>query len=148
MGQFIALRWAIGLGQSIVACIFGIFGGFWGSFTVLILGLTHNWFVIPAAAVPHAELTFYISWDILVFFLLIPVLRLPVVYIGIIVFVILALTCVILGVEYPGSVSTWDHLASICVFVFAGLGALAFLNVGSIAMGGPAVPSLGPPLIK
>ena len=148
IGLFIATRWAIGLGLSIVAAIFGIFTGFWGSFTLLIIGLTHNWFAVPPTAIVHTELTFYISWDIIIFFLLIPVLRLPAVYIGIIAFVVVALTLVILGLEYPGSVSTFDHLAAISVFIFAGFGGLAFLNVGSIAMGGPAQPSLGPPLLK
>ena len=148
IGQWVSCRWAIGLGQSIVACIFGIFGGFWTSLAVLLLGLNHGWFAIPPTDLVHAQLVFFISWDILIFFLLIPVLRLPLVYIGVIVFVIAALTLVVLGLEYPGSVSTFDHLAGICVFIFAGFGAIGFLNVSSIAMGGPPSPPLGPPAIK
>jgi hypothetical protein len=148
IGQWVSARWAIGLGQSIVAAIFGIFGGFWGSLAVLLLGLEHGWFAIPAADLVHAQIIYFISWDILIFFLLIPVLRLPIVYIGVMVFVIAALTLVVLGLEYPGSVSTFDHLAGICVFVFAGCGAIGFLNVSSIATGGPPVPPLGPPVLK
>jgi hypothetical protein len=45
-------------------------------------------------------------------------------------------------------VSTLNHLAGICVFIFAGLGLVAWLNVGSVAMGGPASPPLGPPVIR
>jgi succinate-acetate transporter protein len=148
IGQWVSCRWAIGLGQSIVACIFGIFGGFWTSLAVLVLGLNHGWFVIPPADLVHTEIIFFLSWDIIIFFLLIPVLRLPLVYIGVIVFVIIALTLVVLGLEYPGSVSTFDHLAGIAIFVFAGLGAWAFVNVGTIAMGGPAFPPLGRPALK
>ena len=147
-GQFVSARWAIGLGQSIVACIFGIFTGFWGSLTLLLLGLFHGWFAIPPTEVVHAELLFYISWDILIFFLLIITLRLPAVYPGIIFFIVVAVTLVVLGLEYPGSVSTFFHLAGISTFVFCGLGMVAWLNVGSVAMGGPASPPLGPPIIK
>jgi uncharacterized protein len=148
IGQWVCCRWAIGLGQSIVACIFGIFGGFWTSLAFLVLGLNHGWFVIPTADLVHTEIIYFLSWDIIIFFLLIPVLRLPLVYIGVIVFVIVALTLVILGLEYPGSVTTFDHLAGIAIFIFAGLGAWGFLNVGTIAMGGPPLPPLGPPLLK
>lgn len=64
------------------------------------------------------------------------------------IFILVALVLVILGLESPGSATTLDHLAGIAVFIFAGLGAVAFLNVSSIAMGGPATPPLGPPLLK
>jgi uncharacterized protein len=148
IGQWVCCRWAIGLGQSIVACIFGIFGGFWTSLAFLVLGLNHGWFVIPTADLVHTEIIYFLSWDIIIFFLLIPVLRLPLVYIGVIVFVIVALTLVVLGLEYPGSVTTFDHLAGIAIFIFAGLGAWGFLNVGTIEMGGPPLPPLGPPLLK
>ena len=145
---FVGTLWATVLGQSIVACIAGLFSGFWGSLTLLLLGLDHSWFVVPAANVVHAELLYFISWDILFLFLGIVMLRLPAVYPAILAFVIVAVTLVILGLEYPGSVSTFNHLAGIAVFVFAGLGFLAFLNVGSIAMGGPPSPPLGSPVLK
>lgn len=148
IGQWVTCRWSIGLGQSILASIFGIFAGFWTSLAFIVLGLTHGWFAIPPADLVHTQIVYYISWDIIIFFLLIPVLRLPLVYIGVIVFVLVALTLAILGLEYPGSASTFNHLAGIAVFIFAGLGAVAFVNVGNIAMGGPAMPPLGPPVIK
>jgi hypothetical protein len=59
-----------------------------------------------------------------------------------------ALTLVVLGLEYSGSVTTFDHLAGVAIFMFAGLGAWGFLNVGAIAMGDPPLPPLGPPLLK
>jgi succinate-acetate transporter protein len=148
IGQWVSCRWAIGLGQSIVACIFGIFGGFWTSLAFLVLGLNHGWFVIPTADLVHTEIIYFLSWDIIIFFLLIPVLRLPLTYIGVIVFVIVALTLVVLGLEYPGSVTTFDHLAGIAIFIFAGFGAWGFVNVANIAMGGPVLPPLGPPALK
>ena len=44
----IAAVWAAALGQTLVACIFGLFAGFWLSYAVLVLGLNHDWFAIPA----------------------------------------------------------------------------------------------------
>ena len=148
LGLIISTLWAIFLGQSIVASIFGIFAGFWISLAFFLLGVFHNWFAIPMTDVVHAEELFFISWGIIIFFLLIPVLRLPAVYGLVVIFILVALVLVILGLETPGSVSTYDHLAGIAVFIFAGFGGVAFLNVSSIAMGGPAVPPLGPPLLK
>jgi hypothetical protein len=148
VGLFVSTFWAIFLGQSIVACIVGLFCGYWASLAVFLLGVFHGWFALPAADVVHAQELFFISWSIVFFFLFLISLRLPAVYPGIVGFVVLALVLVVLGLESPGSVSTFDHLAGIAVFIFAGLGSLAWLNVGSVAMGGPASPPLGPVLLK
>ena len=43
IGLFLATIWSASLGQSAVASVFGIFAGFWLSYAVLVLGLTHNW---------------------------------------------------------------------------------------------------------
>ena len=51
IGLSVATAWAIAVGQSAVASVFGIFAGFWLSFAALVLGLNHNWFVLPAASV-------------------------------------------------------------------------------------------------
>ena len=148
VGLFVSTGWAVNLGQSIVACIFGLFSGFWASLAMFLLGVFHGWFVIPATAVVHAQELFFISWDILFVFLFVITLRLPMVYPAIIAFIIAAVTLVVLGLEYPGSVSSLDHIAGICTFVFAGLGFVAWLNAGSVAMGGPPTPPLGPPVIR
>jgi len=41
-GMFIAAIWAAAIGQSAMAGINGTFAGFWLSYAVLVLGLTHN----------------------------------------------------------------------------------------------------------
>ena len=46
IGLFMATTWAASLGQSAVASVFGIFAGFWLSYAVLVIGLTHGWFGI------------------------------------------------------------------------------------------------------
>lgn len=51
LGLLLSTLWAIFLGQSIVASIFGIFAGFWISLAFFLLGVFHNWFAIPTADV-------------------------------------------------------------------------------------------------
>src|SRR5438270_11066042 len=51
LGLVISTVWAAALGQTMVACIFGLFAGFWLSFSILVLGLFHNWLLVPAASV-------------------------------------------------------------------------------------------------
>ena len=42
IGLFLATIWSASLGQTAVASVFGIFGGFWLSYAVLVIGLTHT----------------------------------------------------------------------------------------------------------
>src|SRR3954451_19761274 len=46
LGLLISALWAAALGQSMVASVFGVFAGFWLSYSVLVLGLNHDWFKI------------------------------------------------------------------------------------------------------
>ena len=51
LGLLMATVWAAAVGQSAVAAVFGIFGTFWLSYAVLVLGLDHAWFAITVSAV-------------------------------------------------------------------------------------------------
>ena len=62
LGLLLAAIWAAAVGQSAVAAIFGIFGTFWLSYAVLVLGLDHNWFAITVTAVLATVRLFLISW--------------------------------------------------------------------------------------
>jgi uncharacterized protein len=146
--QLVATVWALLLGQAMVACIFGLFSGFWAGLSVLLLGLGHNWFGIPLAQVPNEELLFFVAWDVVFFLLLLTMVRLPVIYPAIVALVVAAVTLVIFGVEYAGSATTLFQAAGACVFAFVALGAVAFLHVGSVSLGGPPSPPLGPALVK
>jgi succinate-acetate transporter protein len=66
LGLVIATIWAAAIGQSAVASVFGIFAGFWLSYAALVLGLTHNWFAIPAEAAVKTQGLFLISWLVIV----------------------------------------------------------------------------------
>ena len=50
LGLLLAAVWAAAVGQSAVGAVFGIFGTFWLSYGMLVLGLDHNWFAITVAA--------------------------------------------------------------------------------------------------
>ena len=144
--QFIAAVWAFLLGQSLVAAIFGLFSGIAFSLCMLLLGLFHNWFAIPAADVSHVEALFTISWGIVFVFLTWIVFKLPAIYGVILLLVLTALG--LLSAAYLTGNTNLVTAGGAAVLAFSALGAWAWLNVASEAGGGPAWPPLGPPLRK
>jgi hypothetical protein len=143
LGLVISTVWAAALGQTMVASIFGLFAGFWLSFAVLVLGVFHNWLLIPTADVKKSIALFLISWAIVMAALTIATLRLPVSYTAVVALVVAALILRTLGVLNVDS--TLDKAAGIVAFAFAGLGLYLFLNAAETATGGRGFP-LGPPL--
>jgi succinate-acetate transporter protein len=61
VGAF-ATRYAVAAGETRQAGIFGFFGGFWLSYSALILGLTHNWYGIDPEQTAGALAIFLGSW--------------------------------------------------------------------------------------
>ena len=145
LGLLVSAIWAAALGQTMVACIFGLFSGFWWSYAVLVLGLGHNWFGIPTANVAHSVALFQISWAVVMAALMIATLRLPVAFTAVIALVVLALVLLIIGTLGPNETCT--KLAGYVTFVFAALGTYLFLSAASAATGGSAYP-LGKPLVR
>jgi uncharacterized protein len=145
IGLLISAVWAAALGQTLVACIFGLFAGFWLSYSVLVIGLNHNWFAIPPADVTHTVASFQISWAIVIGALTLATLRLPVVFTAIVGLVVVALVLLIFGTLNTDT--TLTKAAGVVSFGFAALGIYAFLGAASAATGGKAYP-LGPPLMK
>lgn len=145
LGLFVSTVWALAVGQSAVASVFGIFTGFWGSFAALVLGLTHGWFGVTPAAVVGTEEMFATSWLILVVLLTLATLRLPSAFTAILVLVDFALLFVLLGVS---SASTGElKTAGVFAIIFATIGAYCFFGQAAAATGGKALP-LGRPVIK
>jgi succinate-acetate transporter protein len=137
--------WAASFHQTMVACVFGLFTGFWWSYAALALGLRHNWFLIPATSVDKSVALFLITWSVVMFTLTLATLRLPVVYTAVIALVVLALVLLTIGTLNVDD--TLNKAAGYVVFAFAALGLYAFLGAASVASGGRAYP-LGPPLLK
>ncbi len=140
--------WAAALGQSFVACFAGTFGGFWLSYGILVLGLQHDWFKIPAADVQRTVAVFAIAWASFFFFLTIASLRLPIIYTAIFGLVVAALCFVAAAYEMTPVSTNLLKVAGYIVFVFAGLGMWLSWTVMNLSLGGPAFPPLGPAVIR
>lgn len=145
VGLILATIWAASLGQNAVASVLGIFAGFWFSYAVLVLGLTHNWFGITAAAAQSTQELFLVSWLVVIVMLTLATLRLPVAFTALFFLVDVALLLVFLGVNQgsTGLLKTGGYV----VLVFTALGVYLFFGAASLATGGPAMP-LGKPLLR
>jgi succinate-acetate transporter protein len=143
LGLLVSAVWAAALGQTLVACIFGLFSGFWLSYAMLVLGLNHGWYAIPAHDVTHSVALFQITWAIVMAALTLATLRLPVAFTAVVALVVLALVLLVFGTLNTDE--TLTKAAGYVTFAFAALGIYLFLSAASIATGGKGYP-LGPPL--
>jgi hypothetical protein len=144
LGQLVAALWAAALGQSPVAAIFGIFAGFWLSYALLVLGLTHNWFGIAPGAATGTQALFLISWLVTIVSLTLSSLRLPAAFTLLFGLIDLALVLVLLA-TLQGSTGLQES-AGYVVLAFAVVGVYLFFNVMLRATGGSGLP-LGKPAV-
>jgi len=144
IGLFIAAIWAAALGQSAVASVFGIFGGFWLSYAVLVLGLVHNWFGIPAPAVVATQKLFLITWLVIIVMLTLGTLRLPLAFTA--VFALIDVALVLLLIATIQASAGLTKTAGYVVLAFAALGVYLFFGSAGVATGGKALP-LGRPVL-
>src|ERR1700729_2132795 len=145
IGLFMATIWSASLGQSAVASVFGIFAGFWLSYAVLVLGLTHNWFGVAAASVQATQELFLVAWLVVIVMLTLATLRLPLAYTAVFVLVDLALLLVFLGVNETSTGLL--KAAGYVVLAFAAVGVYLYASTASVATGGRAYP-LGRPTVR
>ncbi len=143
-GLFIATVWSAAVGQSAVACVFGIFAGFWLSYAVLVLGLVHGWFGITLLAIKSTQELFLTAWLVVIVMLTLATLRLPVAYTALFALIDVALLLVLIGTANASSGTL--KVAGYVVLLFAALGVYLFFNTVSQATGGKALP-LGKPLM-
>lgn len=120
LGLMVSAIWAAALGQTLVACIFGVFGGFWLSYAVLVLGLNHNWFLVPKEDVTHTVASFQITWAIVMAALTLATLRLPVAFTAVVGLVVVAL--VLLVFSTLNADANLAKAAGYVVFAFAAIG--------------------------
>jgi succinate-acetate transporter protein len=149
-GLMVSAIWAAYVGQSYVAGAFGVFCGFWISYTALVLGLTHGWFGIAALAKTDAGVVgdtvkaFLLAWAITMALLTLATIRLPMAYTIDVALVDLALW--ILYIANSGSdPSGLTKVAGAVVFTFAAIGAYIWLSAADQSLGGPGYP-LGKPI--
>jgi succinate-acetate transporter protein len=144
IGLFLATIWAASLGQSAVASVFGIFAGFWLSYAVLVIGLTHNWFGIAPASAQAAQELFLVAWLVVMVMLTLATLRLPLAFTAVFFLVDVALLLVFLGVNETSTGLLKG--AGYVVLVFAALGVYLYASTASAATGGRPFP-LGRPTV-
>jgi uncharacterized protein len=151
LGLLLSAIWAAAVGQSAVAAIFGIFGTFWLSYAVLVLGLDHNWFAITLTAVLATVKLFLIAWLVAIVMLTLATLRLPLSFSVLFVLVDLALLLLLLGYESASAAgvpsSGLIKTAGYVVLVFAALGVYLFFDAAAAGTGGTARLPLGKPLL-
>ncbi len=144
IGLFLATIWSASLGQTAVASVFGIFAGFWLSYAVLVLGLTHNWFGVAAASAQAAQELFLVAWLVVIVMLTLATLRLPLAFTAVFLLVDVALLLVFLGVNETSTGLL--KAAGYVVLVFAAIGVYLYVNTASLATGGGSLP-LGKPAL-
>ena len=138
-------RWAAALGQNVNATVYGTFFGFYGSYAVLSLGLTHNWFGIAADDTGGTVALWLTSWLVTIGILTVLLLRLPWTYPVLLLVVDIALALLLIGNLTGSAVAT--QLGGWFVFVFVGF--VAYFYAASLweETGGRALP-LGRPVIE
>lgn len=144
-GLFLATIWSYAIGQSAVASVFGIFAGFWLSYAVLVLGLTHGWFGITSAAATSTQELFLITWLVVIVMLTLATLRLPASFTIVFVLIDVALLLVLIATEQASTGLV--KAAGYFVLAFAAVGVYLFVSAPSVATGGNALP-LGRPVLR
>jgi succinate-acetate transporter protein len=145
LGLGVAAIWSALLNQSAVACVLAVFTGFWWSYAVLVLGLTHNWFAISSAAAVSTQGLFLICWLAVIVMLTLATLRLPTAFTLLFVLVDVALALVLAG-TLQGSAGL-TKTAGVVVLAFAVVGVYLFFGSAAQATGGNALP-LGRPVLR
>jgi uncharacterized protein len=144
VGLFAAAIWAAAIGQSAVASVFGIFSGFWLSYAVLVLGLTHNWFGVAAADATSAQELFLTTWLVVLVLLTLATLRLPLTFTAL--FALIDLAVLLLLIATAQGSAGLVTFSGYVVLAFAALGVYIWLGTMAAATGGRAVP-LGNPIM-
>ena len=144
-GMFLATIWAARIGESAPAGVSGIVGSFFLSYSLLVLGLTHNWYGIAPTAVADTQKIFVISWLVVVTMLVLATLRLPSIFAVLFTLVDLALLLNLIAIiqssENLTKAAGWVVIAASAVVVYL------FFGSASHATGGKELP-LGRPLLR
>lgn len=145
-GLFLATVWSAVIGQNAAAGIYGIFGGFYLSYAVLLLGLIHNWFGIRPVEIVGTQKVFLITWIVIVTMLVLATLRLPVIFTALFTLVDVALLLNLLAViQFPPS-TTLVKAAGWVIMAFSVIGIYLFFGAAWHATGGKALPD-GPAIL-
>ncbi|MER6504656.1 GPR1/FUN34/YaaH family transporter [Streptomyces sp. NPDC001455] len=150
--------WAMRLGDGVFAAVYGLFGTFWLSFSILSLALNNNWMgQFENIEQRQATANFVLVWAIVIILLTLTTLRLPSVFTLLFV-VVSAMLLVLFGsieqaidqtVNNPLKPSDpWlIYVGITTMFLFIAVGMCIFASFMHRATGAKNLP-LGKPLIK
>lgn len=150
--------WAMRLGDGVFAAVYGLFGTFWLSFSVLSLALNNNWMgEFENIEQRQATANFVLVWAIVIILLTLTTLRLPRVFTFLFVVVDVTLLVLFGSIEQaidqtvnhptkPGD--PWlIYIGITTMFLFIALGMYVFASFMHSATGAKRLP-LGKPLVK
>ncbi len=136
---------SVAKGENVIGVFFCVFGPFLMSFSLMVFGLTHGWWEVAPAAIPHAEAAFLMGWTILLTVWLLLSVVLPIIFTLLLIAIDIALWALVYGMW--NSSAGADKLAGYFLFVTA-VGALyIFVSWWLEWVGRPILPH-GRPLIK
>ncbi len=144
LGLFLATIWAARIGENAPAAFFGVLAGFFMSYAILVLGLTHNWFGIAPTAIADTQKIFVISWIVIVALLMLAALRLPMAYLALFTVAEVALVLNLMGII--NSSANLTKAAGWVLMAFVALAVYLFAGTASKVAGGKELP-LGKPLL-
>jgi uncharacterized protein len=145
LGLLVTTVWAAALGQTFVATVLGAFACFWISYAALVLGLTHNWYAIPATDITHTVVQFLIGWLVVIFMLDVVSFRVPLAFTLILSCGFVGVLFVTLGVANASTGMT--KTGGVFILLLAALGYYAYLSTATASVGGKPLP-LGSPLLS
>lgn len=141
VGLFLATIWSAATGQNAAAGIYGIFGGFYLSYAILLLGLIHNWFGIGLTQIVGTQKVFLVTWIVIVTMLVLATLRLPVIFTALFALVDVALLLNLLAVIQVPASTTLVKAAGWVIMAFSAIGIYLFFTAAWHATGGRALPT-------
>jgi len=143
-GLFLATFWAAITRQSTAAGIYGIFGGLYLSYSVLMLGMAHNWFGISPVSYTDTAKLFLISWMVIITMLILATLRLPVIFTALFTLVDVSLLLSLL--QQIHNSAALQKATGWCVLAYAAVGIYLFISTTFHATGGRELPT-GKPIL-
>ena len=143
---FTSCWWSFLLGESLLAATFGTVSGFFFSLALLLFGLFHNWYAVPATGVPAVEEIFYIVWCCFFIALFVPFLRFPLIY-PLTVFLVVTLLALAATAVFTAS-SAIQTAAGAATLAVSFLLFWEWLNVTMTSVGMSKVPPLGKVLVS
>ncbi|GAA1456827.1 GPR1/FUN34/YaaH family transporter [Williamsia maris] len=145
VGLLLATIWAAALRQNVNATVYAVFFGFYGSYAVLSIGQTHNWFGIPSSGAQETTALWLGSWLVTITLLTVLLVRLPWTYPALLAVVDVALALLLIGTVADSRLATQAG----GVFVFGFVAFVVYYYAAALweETGGRPLP-LGKPLVS